>query len=95
VKKITTSGTFRFRRKLLYLANAMVDQDIGLEETDDGVWNIHFNIVLLATLDEKDYSIRWRTSSRQKTEPSGSSERERRSRASAPIQSCVGASPAS
>jgi hypothetical protein len=25
---------------LLYLANAMVDQHIGLEETDDGLWTI-------------------------------------------------------
>ena len=58
VKKITTGGTFRFQRRLLYLANAMVDQPIGLEETDDGVWNIFFNTVLLATLDEKDYTVR-------------------------------------
>jgi transposase InsO family protein len=29
VKKITTGGTFRFRSRLLYLANAMVDQHIG------------------------------------------------------------------
>ena len=58
VKKITTGGTFRFRHKLLYLANAMVDQPIGLEETDDGLWAIHFNNVLLATFDEHDYIIR-------------------------------------
>jgi hypothetical protein len=58
VKKITTGGTFRFQHKLLYLANAMVDQHIGLEETDDGVWSIYFNTVLLATLDESDYIIR-------------------------------------
>jgi putative transposase len=57
VKKITTGGTFRFRSRLLYLANAMVDQHIGLEETDDGVWAIHFNTVLLATFDERDYII--------------------------------------
>ncbi len=24
---------------------------IGLEETDDGVWSIYFNTVLIATLD--------------------------------------------
>jgi hypothetical protein len=49
VKKITTGGTFRFgSNKLLYLANAMVDQHIGLEETDDGIWAIHFNTILLA-----------------------------------------------
>jgi transposase InsO family protein len=57
VKKITTGGTFRFRSRLLYLANAMVDQHIGLEETDDGLWTIYFNTVLLATFDERDYII--------------------------------------
>ena len=57
VKKITTGGTFRFRTRLLYLANAMVDQHIGLEETADGVWAIHFHTVLLATFDERDYII--------------------------------------
>jgi hypothetical protein len=45
VKKITTGGTFRFRTRLLYLANAMVDQHIGLEETDNGVWAIRFRAV--------------------------------------------------
>ena len=58
VKKITTGGTFRFQHRLLYLANAMVDQQIGLEETDDGIWAIYFNTILLATFDERDYIIR-------------------------------------
>jgi hypothetical protein len=57
VKKITTGGTFRSQHKLLYLANAVVDQHIGLEETDDGIWAIHFNTVLLATFDERDCII--------------------------------------
>lgn len=58
VKKIPTGGTFRLQQKLLYLANAMVDQHIGLEETDDGVWTIYFNTILLAKFDERDYIIR-------------------------------------
>ena len=58
MKKITTGGTFRFQRKLLHIANALVDQYIGLEETDDGIWTIYFNTVLLATLNERDYIIR-------------------------------------
>ena len=58
VKKVTTGGTFRFHHKLLYIANALVDQTLGLEETDDGVWAIYFNTVLLGTLDERDYIIR-------------------------------------
>lgn len=57
VKRITTGGTFRFRDRLLYLATALIDQLIGVEETDDGLWAIHFNNVLLATFDERDYII--------------------------------------
>ena len=58
VKHVTDAGTFRFQHQLLYLANAMVDQQIGLEETDDGIWAIYFNTILLATFDERDYIIR-------------------------------------
>ena len=58
VKKITTGGTFRFQHQLLYLANSLVDQCIGLGETDDGVWAIYFNTILIATMNERDYIIR-------------------------------------
>ena len=58
VKKVTTGGTFRLQHKLLYIANALVDQHIGLDETDDGIWSIYFNTVLIATVDERDYIIR-------------------------------------
>ena len=33
VKKITTAGAFRLHHKQVYLANALVDQHIGLDET--------------------------------------------------------------
>jgi hypothetical protein len=58
VKRVTDAGTFRFQKRLLYIANSLVDQHIGLEETDDGIWAIYFNTVLLATLDERDHIIR-------------------------------------
>lgn len=54
VKKVTDAGTFRFQHKLL--ANSLVDQHVGSEETDDGLWSIYFNIVLLAKLDKR-YNI--------------------------------------
>ena len=58
MKRVTDAGTFRFQQRLLYIANALVDQYIGLEETDDGVWSIYFNTVLLAVLNERDFIIR-------------------------------------
>lgn len=58
VKKITTGGTFRFKHRLLFIANALTDHHIGLEECNTGVWNIFFANILLAKLDERDYVIR-------------------------------------
>lgn len=58
VKKITTGGTFRFQHRLLFIANALTDHHIGLEEYNTGVWNIFFANILLAKLDERDYVIR-------------------------------------
>ena len=54
VKKVTTCGTFRFGTRLLYIANALAHHHVGLEETDDGIWSVFFNTVLLAKLDERD-----------------------------------------
>jgi transposase-like protein len=58
VKRVTDAGTFRFQHRLLSIANALVNQHIGLEETADGVWAIYFTTVRLATLDERDFVIR-------------------------------------
>jgi hypothetical protein len=58
VKRITNAGTFRFKHRLLFIANALKQHRIGLEEVDDGIWSIYFNRVLLARLDERDYVIR-------------------------------------
>ena len=58
VKRVTDAGTFRFQHRLLYIANALVNQHIGLEETGDGVWALYFNTVLIATLAERDFVIR-------------------------------------
>ncbi len=58
VKRITNAGTFRFKKRLLFIANALKQHHIGLEEVDNGIWSIYFCRVLLARLDERDYVIR-------------------------------------
>jgi hypothetical protein len=40
VKRVIDAGTFRFQHRLLYIANSLVNQHIGLEEADDGVWDL-------------------------------------------------------
>ena len=58
VKRVTNAGTFRFKKRLLFIANSLKQHMIALDEVDDGIWSIYFCNVLLARLDERDYIIR-------------------------------------
>src|SRR6184192_1491036 len=58
VKRVTNAGTIRFKKRLLFIANALKQHPVGLEEVDDGIWSIHFCNVLLGRVDERDYIIR-------------------------------------
>ncbi len=58
VKRVTNAGTFRFKDRLLFIANALKQHHLGLEESDAGVWSIYLGPVLLARGDERDYIIR-------------------------------------
>ena len=37
MKRVTNAGTFRVKHKLLFIANALKQHQVGLEETDDGM----------------------------------------------------------
>ena len=54
MKKVTFAGTVRFQYRLLYIATALCDHLVGFDETDDGIWSLYFNTVLLGKLDERD-----------------------------------------
>ena len=58
VKRVTNAGTIRFKKRLLFLANALKQHQVGLEEVDDGIWSLHFCHVLLGRIDERDSVIR-------------------------------------
>ena len=55
---MTNAGTFRFKKRVLFIANALMHHPVGLEEIDDGIWSIYFCRVLLGRLDERDYLVR-------------------------------------
>jgi putative transposase len=58
VKRVTNAGTIRFKKRLLFIANALKQHPVGLEEVDDGIWSLYFCRVLLGRIDERDYIIR-------------------------------------
>ena len=58
VKRVTTAGTIRFKKRLVFVSHALTPHPIGLEEVDGGIWSIYFCQVLLARLDERDSVLR-------------------------------------
>jgi hypothetical protein len=57
VRRVSNAGTFRFQKRQLFLSDTLLQEDIGLEETGDGIWSIYFYDVLLARLDERDFKL--------------------------------------
>jgi hypothetical protein len=57
VRRVSSAGTFRFQKRQLFLSDTLLQEDIGLEETGDGIWSIYFYDVLLARLDERDFKL--------------------------------------
>jgi hypothetical protein len=58
VKRVTNAGTIRLRKRLLFIATALTQYPVGLEEVDDGIWSTYFCRVLLGRVDERNYIIR-------------------------------------
>ena len=57
VKRVTSAGTIRFRYNLLLQTYALRGHQVGLEETDDGIWSIYLDRVLLGKLDEATMKV--------------------------------------
>ena len=57
MRRVSKAGTFRFRAHQLFLSDTLMEEDIALEEVDDGVWPVLFYDTLIARLDERDSRI--------------------------------------
>ena len=57
IRRVSHCGTFRLHSAQPFLSNALRDECIGLEEVDDGVWNIVYYSTLLGKIDERTLRI--------------------------------------
>jgi putative transposase len=57
VRRVSNAGTFRFQTRQLFISDTLLQEDIALEETGDGIWSIYFYDVLLARLDERNFKL--------------------------------------
>jgi len=57
VRLVGSAGTIGFRGRQLFLSRALADEYVGLEESGDGIWSVHFSTVLLGRFSERDFQF--------------------------------------
>ena len=57
VRRVSSAGTFRLHSGQHFLSQALNDEYIGLEEIEDGLWNILYYETLLGRFDEHTHTI--------------------------------------
>lgn len=53
VRKVSSSGVVYWRNKLVYISHLLKDENVGLEEIDNGIWHVYFGPVKLGQFDER------------------------------------------
>ena len=56
-RRISACGAFRLQSGQYFLSNALKGEDIGMEEIDDGIWNIVYYNTILGRIDRKTGQI--------------------------------------
>jgi hypothetical protein len=54
---VSRNGGIRFQKRWVSLSHVLIEESVGLEEIDDGVWNVYFGSFLLGRFDERDRHI--------------------------------------
>lgn len=54
VKKVSNNGVVYWRNKMVYVSHLLKDENIGLDEIDDGIWQVYFGPVTIGRFNERD-----------------------------------------
>ena len=57
-RRVTTAGTFRLARHLVYVSTLLNGDWVALEEIQDGIWSLYYYDLLLGRIDERDGSLK-------------------------------------
>lgn len=57
LRKVRHTGEIKWKGARLFLSETLAGEQVGLEETDDGIWSLYFSTILLARYDERDRKL--------------------------------------
>jgi len=53
---VSRNGGIRWKSDWVNVSHVLMEEDVGLEEVPDGIWNLYFGPLLLGRFDEEE---RW------------------------------------
>jgi len=56
VRRVSRNGGIRWKCDWVNVSHVLMEEDVGLEEVADGIWNLYFGPLLLGRFDERE---RW------------------------------------
>ena len=57
VRRVSRNGGIRWKRGWLNVSHPLIDEHVGLEEVDDGAWDLYFGSLLLGRFDEREQKL--------------------------------------
>jgi putative transposase len=57
VRRVVSNGCMKWRNRWVSVSTVLVNEEVGLEEFDDGIWGVYFGPVRLGTLTERSGRI--------------------------------------
>lgn len=57
VRRVSRNGGIRWKKGWVNISTSILEQNVGLEEVDDGVWSLYFGSLLLGRFHEDDLKL--------------------------------------
>lgn len=57
IRKVSTNGGIRWKKGWVNISHSLLEQYVGLEEVDDGVWSLYFGPMLLGRFHEDNLTL--------------------------------------
>lgn len=80
VRRVSRNGGVRWKSDWLNVGHALIEENVGMEEVNDGVWSVYFGALIIGRFDEREmrlvgtFSTHYRSGKRRdrdRTEPPG------------------------
>lgn len=80
VRRVSRNGGIRWSKSWLNVSSVLAEEQVGLEEVEDGIWSLFFGTVLLGRFDERRFKLYAAKPYQKQSKELGKTERLRKSK---------------